>query len=109
MTAEERRGELIEIWTKATNEVAKELEVSLPQDNPLWTMINSGARGNMLQLRQISCDPWSGRQPEGRDHPAADQGQLPRGPLGAGVLHLHATVPARVWPTPRCGRPTPVI
>ena len=55
MTAEERRGELIEIWTKATNEVAKELETSLPQANPLWTMIHSGARGNMLQLRQISA------------------------------------------------------
>ncbi|MDT5028560.1 MAG: DNA-directed polymerase subunit beta, partial [Micromonosporaceae bacterium] len=55
MTAEERRGELIEIWTKATNEVAKELETSLPQENPLWTMIHSGARGNMLQLRQISA------------------------------------------------------
>src|SRR4029453_8630320 len=55
MTAEERRGELIEIWTKATNEVAKELETSLPQGNPLWVMINSGARGNMLQLRQISA------------------------------------------------------
>jgi DNA-directed RNA polymerase subunit beta' len=55
MTAEERRGELIEIWTKATNEVAKELETSLPVGNPLWVMINSGARGNMLQLRQISA------------------------------------------------------
>src|SRR5690606_30674020 len=55
MTAEERRGELIEIWTKATNEVAKELETSLPVGNPLWVMINSGARGNMLQVRQISA------------------------------------------------------
>src|SRR4026209_477279 len=55
MTAEERRGELIEIWTKATNEVAKELETSLPVENPLWLMIHSGARGNMLQLRQISA------------------------------------------------------
>jgi DNA-directed RNA polymerase subunit beta' len=55
MTAEERRGELIEIWTKATNEVAKELETTLPQANPLWVMIHSGARGNMLQLRQISA------------------------------------------------------
>ncbi|MBX6750382.1 MAG: DNA-directed RNA polymerase subunit beta' [Micromonosporaceae bacterium] len=55
MTAEERRGELIEIWTKATNEVSKELESSLPQGNPLWVMIHSGARGNMLQLRQISA------------------------------------------------------
>ncbi|MEV4618633.1 DNA-directed RNA polymerase subunit beta' [Asanoa sp. NPDC049573] len=55
MTAEERRGELIEIWTKATNEVAKEMEVALPQENPLWKMINSGARGNLLQLRQIAA------------------------------------------------------
>ena len=73
MTAEERRGELIEIWTKATNEVAKEMETALPQDNPLWVMIHSGARGNMLQLRQIAGDPWPGGQPEGRDHPAPDQ------------------------------------
>ena len=55
MTAEERRGELIEIWTKATNEVAKEMETALPQENPLWVMINSGARGNLLQLRQIAA------------------------------------------------------
>jgi DNA-directed RNA polymerase subunit beta' len=55
MTAEERRGELIELWSKATNEVAKELETSLPQENPLWRMIHSGARGNLLQLRQISA------------------------------------------------------
>src|SRR5438477_236880 len=55
MTAEERRGELIEIWTKATNEVAKEMETALPKENPLWKLINSGARGNLLQLRQISA------------------------------------------------------
>ncbi|GAA5178101.1 DNA-directed RNA polymerase subunit beta' [Rugosimonospora acidiphila] len=55
MTAEERRGELIDIWTKATNEVAKEMETALPRENPLWKMINSGARGNLLQLRQISA------------------------------------------------------
>ena len=36
---------------------------------------------------------WSGGQPEGRDHPAADQGELPRGPVGAGVLHLHPRRP----------------
>jgi DNA-directed RNA polymerase subunit beta' len=55
MTAEERRGELIEIWTKATNEVTKDMEAHLPQENTLWKMINSGARGNMLQLRQIAA------------------------------------------------------
>jgi DNA-directed RNA polymerase subunit beta' len=55
MTAEERRGELIQIWTKATNEVAKEMETALPQESPLWKMIHSGARGNLLQLRQIAA------------------------------------------------------
>ncbi len=55
MTSEERRGELIEIWTRATNEVAQEMEKALPTDNPLWKMIHSGARGNLLQLRQISA------------------------------------------------------
>ncbi|HCU50893.1 MAG TPA: DNA-directed RNA polymerase subunit beta', partial [Micromonosporaceae bacterium] len=55
MTSEERRGELIELWSKATAEVAKELETSLPQENPLWRMIHSGARGNLLQLRQIAA------------------------------------------------------
>ena len=55
MTSEERRGELIEIWTRASNEVATELENALPQENSLWKMIHSGARGNLLQLRQIAA------------------------------------------------------
>ena len=38
-------------------------------------------------------DAGSGGQPEGRVHPPSDQGQLPRGPVGAGVLHLHARHP----------------
>ena len=38
-------------------------------------------------------DAWPGGQPEGRVHPAADQVELPRGPVGAGVLHLHARHP----------------
>ena len=55
MTAEERRGELIEIWTRASNEVAQALEKALPEENPLWKMVHSGARGSMLQLRQIAA------------------------------------------------------
>ena len=31
------------------------METALPQENPLWVMINSGARGNLLQLRQIAA------------------------------------------------------
>ena len=36
---------------------------------------------------------WPRRQPQGRDHSAADQGELPRRPVRARVLHLHARCP----------------
>src|SRR5690606_24337360 len=54
ITGDERRQELIEIWTQATNEVAKELETSMPTDNAIYRMVTSGARGNWFQLRQIA-------------------------------------------------------
>ncbi len=54
ITVEERRQELIEIWTKATAEVAKAMEANFPEDNPVWMMVHSGARGNMMQVRQIA-------------------------------------------------------
>ncbi|NLJ54352.1 MAG: DNA-directed RNA polymerase subunit beta' [Intrasporangiaceae bacterium] len=54
ITDEERRQELIEIWTQATNEVAKEMEANIPATNTIWRMVHSGARGNMMQLRQIA-------------------------------------------------------
>jgi DNA-directed RNA polymerase subunit beta' len=54
ITDEERRQELIEIWTRATSEVAREMETNFPRTNPVWIMVNSGARGNMMQMRQIA-------------------------------------------------------
>lgn len=54
ITDDERRQELIEIWTQATNEVAKEMEGNLPKTNPIYRMVSSGARGNWMQLRQIA-------------------------------------------------------
>jgi DNA-directed RNA polymerase subunit beta' len=54
ITDDERRQELIEIWTQATNEVAKNLEESIPTDNPIYRMVSSGARGNWMQMRQIA-------------------------------------------------------
>ncbi|WP_286966449.1 MULTISPECIES: DNA-directed RNA polymerase subunit beta' [Arsenicicoccus] len=53
-TDDERRQELIEIWQQATNEVSKEMEANFPRDNPIFRMVNSGARGNWFQLRQIA-------------------------------------------------------
>ncbi len=54
ITDDERRQELIEIWTQATNEVSKEMENNFPRSNPIYRMVNSGARGNWFQLRQIA-------------------------------------------------------
>ncbi|HET8598992.1 MAG TPA: DNA-directed RNA polymerase subunit beta' [Segeticoccus sp.] len=54
ITDDERRQELIEIWTQATNEVSKEMETNFPKTNPIYRMVSSGARGNWFQLRQIA-------------------------------------------------------
>src|SRR5690554_5048407 len=53
-TDAERRQELIEIWNKATAEVAKAMEDNIPEDNNINRMVGSGARGNWMQIRQIA-------------------------------------------------------
>ena len=50
----ERRQELIEIWTKATEDIARAMDANFHETNPLRKMVASGARGNMLQLRQLA-------------------------------------------------------
>jgi len=55
ITEEERRQELIEIWTQASNEVMREMEAGLTKTNPIFMMVHSGARGNMMQVRQIAA------------------------------------------------------
>jgi DNA-directed RNA polymerase subunit beta' len=54
ITDDERRQELIEIWTHATADVAEDMEAAFPETNPVWMMVNSGARGNPMQVRQIA-------------------------------------------------------
>ena len=54
ITDSERRQELIEIWTRATDEVARAMQENFPRDNPVFMMVDSGARGNFMQVRQIA-------------------------------------------------------
>ncbi len=54
ITDVERRQELIEIWTRATDEVASAMNENFPKTNPVFMMVDSGARGNMMQVRQIA-------------------------------------------------------
>ena len=55
VTDEERRQELIEIWTQASNEVAKAMEKNFDRSNPIFMMVDSGASGNMMQIRQVAA------------------------------------------------------
>ena len=56
ITYDERRQELIEIWTEATEAVTDSMKKSLSSGlfNPIDMMVTSGARGNMMQVRQIA-------------------------------------------------------
>jgi DNA-directed RNA polymerase subunit beta' len=56
ITDGERRQKEVEIWTTATDEVKTAMERELKADkfNPLDMMVGSGARGNMMQVRQIA-------------------------------------------------------
>ncbi|MGJ7440084.1 DNA-directed RNA polymerase subunit beta' [Aquipuribacter sp. MA13-6] len=55
ITDDERRGELIEIWTEATDVVSQAMEDNLTDTNTIYRMVTSGARGNMMQMRQIAA------------------------------------------------------
>src|SRR5688572_12639698 len=55
VTDEERRQELIEIWTQASNDVAKAMEGTFAKSNPIYMMVDSGASGNMMQIRQVAA------------------------------------------------------
>ena len=51
---DERRNELIGVWTKATAEVSKEVAASWPKFNPINLIVGSGATGNISQMAQIA-------------------------------------------------------
>ncbi|MCZ7532091.1 MAG: DNA-directed RNA polymerase subunit beta' [Acidimicrobiia bacterium] len=56
ITDDEKHSALIEIWTNATDSVKDAMQRTLKADpfNPMDMMVNSGARGNIMQLRQIA-------------------------------------------------------
>ena len=56
ITDGERRQKEVEIWTDATDKVRSAMEKGLKakQFNPIDMMVGSGARGNMMQVRQIA-------------------------------------------------------
>ncbi len=66
ITDEERKTLVIEIWNKANDAVTKALMESLDKFNPVYMMANSGARGNVQQLRQLAGMRGLMADPSGR-------------------------------------------
>jgi DNA-directed RNA polymerase subunit beta' len=56
ITDDERRQKEIEIWTEATDKVREAMQRSMAAEkfNPIDMMVGSGARGNIMQVRQIA-------------------------------------------------------
>ncbi|MGO1489451.1 MAG: DNA-directed RNA polymerase subunit beta', partial [Arachnia sp.] len=55
VTQDERRQELIDIWNDATAELTQAMRDNFTTTNPIFMMVDSGARGNMTQMRQIAA------------------------------------------------------
>ncbi len=54
ITNDERFEEVIKAWEECTKEVASELKKNFKKFNPINMMLDSGARGNDSQLRQLA-------------------------------------------------------
>jgi DNA-directed RNA polymerase subunit beta' len=60
ITPGERHNKIVDIWTGCSEEIAKvmlktlEINNMKQEYNPLWLMVDSGARGNRQQVRQLA-------------------------------------------------------
>ncbi|MDP9248201.1 MAG: DNA-directed RNA polymerase subunit beta' [Candidatus Dormibacteraeota bacterium] len=54
MTEDERYRKVIELWGRATEDVAQATEDAFDKFSPIWMMMGSGARGNIQQVRQLA-------------------------------------------------------
>ncbi|MGN1061122.1 MAG: DNA-directed RNA polymerase subunit beta', partial [Candidatus Coproplasma sp.] len=63
---EERYNAVINAWDNATDTVTDALKASLDKFNPIWMMANSGARGSIDQMKQLSGMRGLMVNPQGR-------------------------------------------
>jgi DNA-directed RNA polymerase subunit beta' len=54
ITHEERHRQIVDIWTRATDDVGDAMGASFDKFNPIYMMAHSGARGNIKQIRQLA-------------------------------------------------------
>lgn len=106
LSHQERNDEMVKIWSRATEEVAKAMEQNFPEDNPIPTIVQSGAAGNMTQIRQLAGMKGLVANPKGEFIPRPIKASYREGlSVLEYFISTHGTV--RVWRTPRCGPRTP--
>ncbi|ACM22390.1 DNA-directed RNA polymerase subunit beta' [Thermotoga neapolitana] len=56
LTEEQRKSEIIRLWMNVTEEITELTSKTLAEDpfNPIYMMVNSGARGNIDQVKQLA-------------------------------------------------------
>ena len=105
VTGGERYNKVVDIWGRAGDQVGKAMMEQLSHEdvidrdgknvkqesfNSIYMMADSGARGSAAQIRQLAGMRGLMAKPDGSIIETPDQGELPRRPERAGVLHLHA-------------------
>lgn len=66
ITEEEYESQAIDIWTKITNTIEKEIQGSLNRYGGVYMMAHSGAKGNISQIRQMAGMRGLMTDPSGR-------------------------------------------
>ena len=54
LSERERHVEVVNAWTECTDRLASEMLAGFAEDNPIYMMADSGARGSKTQLRQLA-------------------------------------------------------
>ena len=54
MSPEERHKQVVDIWTEANEKVGDAMSANFDHFNPIYMMADSGARGNIKQIRQLA-------------------------------------------------------
>ncbi len=108
ITDDERRQELIEIWTQATDKIASVMRENLENNsrNTLYRMVSSGAvvtgcRSVRSPVCAVSWRTRRARSSRARSSPTTARA------CPSSSTSSPRTVPARVWPTRRCVPRTP--
>src|SRR3984893_14355364 len=66
ITNEERYLKTVDVWTEATETITKKMLSTFDPFNPLYMMAQSGARGNIQQIRQLAGMRGLMTDPSGR-------------------------------------------